>query len=25
VQHVVEARPNNAVWGGLNDVLHSHN
>lgn len=21
----VEARPNNAVWGGLNDVLHSHN
>lgn len=22
---VVEARPNNAVWGGLNDVLHSNN
>ncbi|MFI6346776.1 2,3,4,5-tetrahydropyridine-2,6-dicarboxylate N-succinyltransferase [Streptomyces sp. NPDC050560] len=21
----VEARPNNAVWTGLNDVLHSHN
>ncbi|MEV4996348.1 2,3,4,5-tetrahydropyridine-2,6-dicarboxylate N-succinyltransferase [Streptomyces niveus] len=21
----VEARPNNAVWGGLNDVLHSNN
>lgn len=21
----VEARPNNAVWGGLNEVLHSHN
>jgi 2,3,4,5-tetrahydropyridine-2,6-dicarboxylate N-succinyltransferase len=21
----VEARPNNAVWGGLNDILHSHN
>ncbi|MBL3667268.1 2,3,4,5-tetrahydropyridine-2,6-dicarboxylate N-succinyltransferase [Streptomyces sp. M2CJ-2] len=21
----VEARPNNAVWGGLNDVLHNHN
>ncbi|MGY3200936.1 2,3,4,5-tetrahydropyridine-2,6-dicarboxylate N-succinyltransferase [Streptomyces sp. TE5632] len=21
----VEARPNNAVWGGLNDVLHRHN
>jgi 2,3,4,5-tetrahydropyridine-2-carboxylate N-succinyltransferase len=21
----VEALPNNAVWGGLNDVLHSHN
>ncbi|MGW0712751.1 2,3,4,5-tetrahydropyridine-2,6-dicarboxylate N-succinyltransferase [Streptomyces sp. NPDC002643] len=22
---VVEARPNNAVWGGLNEILHSHN
>ncbi|MEW2549804.1 2,3,4,5-tetrahydropyridine-2,6-dicarboxylate N-succinyltransferase [Streptomyces sp. NPDC047002] len=21
----VEARPNNAAWGGLNDVLHAHN
>ena len=21
----VEARPNNAVWGGLNEVLHAHN
>ncbi len=21
----VEARPNNAVWGGLNEILHSHN
>ena len=21
----VEARPNNAVWGGLNEVLHGHN
>src|SRR5262249_11996461 len=21
----VEARPNTAVWGGLNDILHSHN
>ncbi|MGW5026810.1 DapH/DapD/GlmU-related protein, partial [Streptomyces albidoflavus] len=21
----VEGRPNNAVWGGLNEVLHSHN
>ncbi|MEU3982681.1 2,3,4,5-tetrahydropyridine-2,6-dicarboxylate N-succinyltransferase [Streptomyces sp. NPDC026672] len=21
----VEARPNNAVWAGLNDILHSHN
>ncbi|MFF4753871.1 2,3,4,5-tetrahydropyridine-2,6-dicarboxylate N-succinyltransferase [Streptomyces sp. NPDC002514] len=25
VTGVVEARPNNAVWGGLNDILHSHN
>ncbi|MFJ2950215.1 2,3,4,5-tetrahydropyridine-2,6-dicarboxylate N-succinyltransferase [Streptomyces sp. NPDC087226] len=25
VTGTVEARPNNAVWGGLNDVLHSHN
>ncbi|MGW6272679.1 2,3,4,5-tetrahydropyridine-2,6-dicarboxylate N-succinyltransferase [Streptomyces sp. NPDC055060] len=25
VTGAVEARPNNAVWGGLNDVLHSHN
>ncbi|MGS2587234.1 2,3,4,5-tetrahydropyridine-2,6-dicarboxylate N-succinyltransferase [Streptomyces hebeiensis] len=25
VTGVVEARPNNAVWGGLNEVLHSHN
>ncbi|MFI0978973.1 2,3,4,5-tetrahydropyridine-2,6-dicarboxylate N-succinyltransferase [Streptomyces sp. NPDC021093] len=25
VSGAVEARPNNAVWGGLNDVLHSHN
>ncbi len=22
---VVEARPNKATWGGLNEVLHSHN
>ncbi|TJZ51124.1 2,3,4,5-tetrahydropyridine-2,6-dicarboxylate N-succinyltransferase [Streptomyces piniterrae] len=22
---VVEARPNKAVWGGLNEILHSHN
>lgn len=21
----VEARPNKATWGGLNEVLHSHN
>ncbi|WSQ08245.1 2,3,4,5-tetrahydropyridine-2,6-dicarboxylate N-succinyltransferase [Streptomyces sp. NBC_01231] len=21
----VEGRPNNAVWGGLNEILHSHN
>ncbi|MEV6579356.1 2,3,4,5-tetrahydropyridine-2,6-dicarboxylate N-succinyltransferase [Streptomyces sp. NPDC051582] len=25
VTGTVEARPNNAVWGGLNEVLHSHN
>jgi 2,3,4,5-tetrahydropyridine-2-carboxylate N-succinyltransferase len=25
VTGAIEARPNNAVWGGLNDVLHSHN
>ncbi|MEN3585078.1 2,3,4,5-tetrahydropyridine-2,6-dicarboxylate N-succinyltransferase [Streptomyces sp. ZYX-F-203] len=25
VSGTVEARPNNAVWGGLNEVLHSHN
>ncbi|MFC8224069.1 2,3,4,5-tetrahydropyridine-2,6-dicarboxylate N-succinyltransferase [Streptomyces sp. NPDC057362] len=25
VTGTVEAIPNNAVWGGLNDVLHSHN
>ncbi|KUO07040.1 2,3,4,5-tetrahydropyridine-2,6-dicarboxylate N-succinyltransferase [Streptomyces sp. DSM 15324] len=25
VTGTVEARPNNAVWGGLNDILHSHN
>ncbi|OON74738.1 2,3,4,5-tetrahydropyridine-2,6-dicarboxylate N-succinyltransferase [Streptomyces tsukubensis] len=25
VTGAVEARPNNAVWGGLNDVLHSNN
>ncbi|MFD7438303.1 2,3,4,5-tetrahydropyridine-2,6-dicarboxylate N-succinyltransferase [Streptomyces sp. NPDC059861] len=25
VTGTVEARPNNAEWGGLNDVLHSHN
>ncbi len=25
VTGTIEARPNNAVWGGLNDVLHSHN
>jgi 2,3,4,5-tetrahydropyridine-2-carboxylate N-succinyltransferase len=25
VSGAVEARPNNAVWGGLNEVLHSHN
>ncbi|MFI8303490.1 2,3,4,5-tetrahydropyridine-2,6-dicarboxylate N-succinyltransferase [Streptomyces sp. NPDC085927] len=25
ISGAVEARPNNAVWGGLNDVLHSHN
>ncbi|MFB9465341.1 2,3,4,5-tetrahydropyridine-2,6-dicarboxylate N-succinyltransferase [Streptomyces cinereospinus] len=25
VTGTVEARPNNADWGGLNDVLHSHN
>ncbi|MDJ0381326.1 2,3,4,5-tetrahydropyridine-2,6-dicarboxylate N-succinyltransferase [Streptomyces sp. G-G2] len=25
VTGAVEARPNNAVWGGLNEVLHSHN
>src|SRR5436190_13752339 len=25
VTGTVEARPNNAVWGGLDDVLHSHN
>lgn len=24
VTGTVEARPNNAVWGGLNDVLHSN-
>ncbi|MFD7401196.1 2,3,4,5-tetrahydropyridine-2,6-dicarboxylate N-succinyltransferase [Streptomyces sp. NPDC059866] len=25
VTGTVEARPNNAEWGGLNEVLHSHN
>ncbi|MFD4986972.1 2,3,4,5-tetrahydropyridine-2,6-dicarboxylate N-succinyltransferase [Streptomyces sp. NPDC058374] len=25
VTGAVEGRPNNAVWGGLNEVLHSHN
>lgn len=25
VTGTVEARPNNAVWGGLNEVLHAHN
>ncbi len=25
VTGTVEARPNNAVWGGLNETLHSHN
>ncbi|MEV5842009.1 2,3,4,5-tetrahydropyridine-2,6-dicarboxylate N-succinyltransferase [Streptomyces sp. NPDC048179] len=25
VSGAVEARPNNAVWGGLNEILHSHN
>lgn len=25
VTGTVEVRPNNAVWGGLNEVLHSHN
>ncbi|MEW2415859.1 2,3,4,5-tetrahydropyridine-2,6-dicarboxylate N-succinyltransferase [Streptomyces sp. NPDC046866] len=25
VTGTVEARPNNAVWGGLNEILHSHN
>ncbi|NED85920.1 2,3,4,5-tetrahydropyridine-2,6-dicarboxylate N-succinyltransferase, partial [Streptomyces sp. SID11233] len=25
VTGAVEARPNNAVWGGLNDILHAHN
>ncbi|MFJ4470358.1 2,3,4,5-tetrahydropyridine-2,6-dicarboxylate N-succinyltransferase [Streptomyces sp. NPDC089424] len=25
VSGTVEARPNNAEWGGLNEVLHSHN
>ncbi|MFE7428575.1 2,3,4,5-tetrahydropyridine-2,6-dicarboxylate N-succinyltransferase [Streptomyces sp. NPDC014735] len=25
VTGTVEARPNNAVWDGLNDILHSHN
>ncbi|MFE4639742.1 DapH/DapD/GlmU-related protein, partial [Streptomyces sp. NPDC056730] len=25
VTGAVEARPNNAVWDGLNEVLHSHN
>ncbi|MCP3822837.1 2,3,4,5-tetrahydropyridine-2,6-dicarboxylate N-succinyltransferase [Streptomyces sp. A3M-1-3] len=25
VTGAVEARPNNAVWGGLNEILHSHN
>ncbi|MEV0305751.1 2,3,4,5-tetrahydropyridine-2,6-dicarboxylate N-succinyltransferase [Streptomyces prasinus] len=25
ISGAVEARPNNAVWGGLNDVLHNHN
>ncbi|GHA15169.1 2,3,4,5-tetrahydropyridine-2,6-dicarboxylate N-succinyltransferase [Streptomyces echinoruber] len=25
VTGTVEARPNNAEWGGLNDILHSHN
>lgn len=25
VTGTVEARPNNAVWGGLNEILHGHN
>ncbi len=25
VTGAVEGRPNNAVWGGLNEILHSHN
>ncbi|MER5587655.1 2,3,4,5-tetrahydropyridine-2,6-dicarboxylate N-succinyltransferase [Streptomyces asoensis] len=25
VTGAVEARPNNAVWGGLNEILHAHN
>ncbi|MFJ4436592.1 2,3,4,5-tetrahydropyridine-2,6-dicarboxylate N-succinyltransferase [Streptomyces sp. NPDC088923] len=25
VTGAVEGRPNNAVWGGLNDILHAHN
>jgi 2,3,4,5-tetrahydropyridine-2,6-dicarboxylate N-succinyltransferase len=25
VSGTIEARPNNAAWGGLNEVLHSHN
>ncbi|MBW5483557.1 2,3,4,5-tetrahydropyridine-2,6-dicarboxylate N-succinyltransferase [Streptomyces bambusae] len=25
VTGAVEARPNNAVWGGLNEILHNHN
>ncbi|WP_431032770.1 2,3,4,5-tetrahydropyridine-2,6-dicarboxylate N-succinyltransferase [Streptomyces sp. P6-2-1] len=25
VTGTVEARPNNAVWGGLNEILHAHN
>ncbi|AWW40205.1 2,3,4,5-tetrahydropyridine-2,6-carboxylate N-succinyltransferase [Streptomyces sp. AS58] len=25
VSGTVEARPNNAEWGGLNEILHSHN
>ncbi|WP_255952617.1 2,3,4,5-tetrahydropyridine-2,6-dicarboxylate N-succinyltransferase [Streptomyces odontomachi] len=25
VTGTIEARPNNAVWGGLNEILHSHN
>ncbi|MET9481199.1 2,3,4,5-tetrahydropyridine-2,6-dicarboxylate N-succinyltransferase [Streptomyces sp. NPDC006638] len=25
VTGTVEVRPNNAVWGGLNDILHQHN